>query len=1120
MDFNPYIQNVTFLLADGVTPYSVSLATIDYNRSADFAMAINYGAQIGACLLMLFCVLLLTTDAKRWGLLFNLNLACLFTGFLSRLFLSLFYTSSYERIYTYYSPELPKVPQSDTAVSITSAVLPIFLTILVNLSLLLQAYTVLNTVHERIIRFVALFFSGLVFLHAMAWRFAEAVLNIQAIVKGSVFYGYEWMINGALAAETIAIWYFTIVFTTKLFMNLRTRRLLNQPSWSKMEVITVMGLGTMIIPSIFAIVEWTHPEKFQEAGSLTEILVIILLPLSSLWASVTPNSPTCSMRSPSDARSQTSVNMSRSFGEKFGSFSTGISSKFNFIGRRKSSIVPLNEANSFFEPISASVESIPPSLRHGTEADVERMGVRVERSYSPRAFGSSAPHQDLIYYADSYPAPHLSVSGCGTVSIMRGSKQTISWHHESIPDITSQRRRISSNLFSIISKFEELDAVSLPIKRKSLEPAPLQLARTWSRRQTGTKATQIDKASKIFSPKDNNNGIQEAAGSIHGVASGQGDSKRAQGSIDERSTARRRGKDNFRKASRDGSIRPHETFQDKGVVDTVGQGKGEGGSKRRRTIKDMIRLYDGSMNLSLSLSLSLFGILLTPSVVAVFTEPNTKAKPSLALPPLPTTPAGNQRKHTTCGYFDESSCSSEVVKTHSSTNSAHNTPSKRRDLVLGSSVTNPFLTPSSPRKAATSRTSSNDSHETENKIRNSQARSHLTALDDNNTNRRNIEVIDTTPTREPRGRLVTLGTSAVTGRSVDRITKTMSDKIEAIYRAKSLERQAESVQTAEYATTPRSLNIVGNARDDSNQGTESIEAGSISADRASKVTGMKKILEGRLQAKARAIPGSPAATSPSKTHAPNFSRKITANSSVVAPKAAPPPSPPLSFPFPSPPPPPMPEFESKQIPPISPKTILESAQTIQPRHPTFRQEAPVPPQPVPAEVRPRGRSKVVEDRIKLFEDIAEDLSPGKTQKKEGVSGRTIGNSIMNRRRMFFDLSEWKKPDAEEAKRNLSREDIQSIIDELQKESLDGAKDRWNAVAQKQTEKGTDKNDKSGGSSHYSSGSEVDMVVKEAQCGLIQPKPTRAAELKRMRLLCRGKGGVTARKEKGSPTEKL
>lgn len=184
------------------------------------------------------------------------------------------------------------------------------------------------------------------------------------------------------------------------------------------------------------------------------------------------------------------------------------------------------------------------------------------------------------------------------------------------------------------------------------------------------------------------------------------------------------------------------------------------------------------------------------------------------------------------------------------------------------------------------------------------------------------------------------------------------------------------------------------------------------------------------------------------------------------------------------------------------------------------QEAPVPPQPDLAEVRPRGRSKVIEDRIKLYEDIVEKITPEKAQKKEeDFLGRTIGSSMINKRRTLFDLSECKKPTAEETKRGLSGEDLQSIIDELQKESQDGANDKWNAVPQRKAEKGTDKNDKSGGSSHSSLDSEVEMVVKEVQCGLIQPKPTRAAELKRMRLLCRGKGGNTARREKGSP-EKL
>lgn len=191
---------------------------------------------------------------------------------------------------------------------------------------------------------------------------------------------------------------------------------------------------------------------------------------------------------------------------------------------------------------------------------------------------------------------------------MRRSKQTPSWHHDSIPNTTPQRSRISRNLFSIISRFEELDAVSLPIKRKSLLPAPLQLSHTSPRRQTVTKAAQIRKLSRIFSPRDKSNGTQEVVGSIDEAALGRGDFKGVHGILDANSSARRHRKSKVRRArssSRASSMKPHDISQDKGVVDTVEQEKREGGSKRRRTIKDFIRLYDGSMNPYFSLSLSL-----------------------------------------------------------------------------------------------------------------------------------------------------------------------------------------------------------------------------------------------------------------------------------------------------------------------------------------------------------------------------------------------------------------------------------------------------------------------------------------------------------------------------------
>lgn len=176
---------------------------------------------------------------------------------------------------------MPQVPTSDKAVSITSAILPMFLTVFVNLSLLLQAYTVLKTVSKSILRHIATLLSCLAFLNAMGWRLAEAILNVKAIVSAATFYEYTWLINGALASETAAIWYFTIVFTAKLALNLAARRLLNQPSWSKMEVITVMAVGTMIIPCKFvpfSVSRKTHADIEQRSLPLSNGLIQCIFP--------------------------------------------------------------------------------------------------------------------------------------------------------------------------------------------------------------------------------------------------------------------------------------------------------------------------------------------------------------------------------------------------------------------------------------------------------------------------------------------------------------------------------------------------------------------------------------------------------------------------------------------------------------------------------------------------------------------------------------------------------------------------------------------------------------------------------------------------------------------------
>ena len=189
----------------------------------------------------------------------------------------------------------------------------------------------------------------------------------------------------------------------------------------------------------------------------------------------------------------------------------------------------------------------------------------------------------------------------------RRSKQTQSWHHlqsESVQELPPQRPRVSLGLVSMISKFEALDAISLPIKIQSLQPAPLQLSRNSSRRQTGTKVSQIRKLSSIFSPREKNTNSHDDIGSIDEFALGKGDYSSTVDSIGAGSSPRRPRK--LRKSqlsNKVDTIKPYETlkafhYQDGGRQDTVvtTQGQSEGRWKKRRTIRDIIKFYDGGSN--------------------------------------------------------------------------------------------------------------------------------------------------------------------------------------------------------------------------------------------------------------------------------------------------------------------------------------------------------------------------------------------------------------------------------------------------------------------------------------------------------------------------------------------
>jgi pheromone alpha factor receptor len=245
--FDPNTQTITILMADGVTPVYVSLTDVDASNWFNIASSINFGAQMGACFVMFFVVLVLTKSSKRRTAVFILNLLSLLFGFLRALLYVLYFPSPWCKTYSTFTGDVQFIPRTAYATSVAGSVMPLLLTITVNLSLLLQAYTVcknMSNIHRHIITLL----SVVVILLAVGFRFAVTVTNAETILNADLYYTEEWIKMGSLVTETIAIWYFSIIFTGKLVYTLYDRRRRGWKQWSGVKILAAMGGCTMIIP--------------------------------------------------------------------------------------------------------------------------------------------------------------------------------------------------------------------------------------------------------------------------------------------------------------------------------------------------------------------------------------------------------------------------------------------------------------------------------------------------------------------------------------------------------------------------------------------------------------------------------------------------------------------------------------------------------------------------------------------------------------------------------------------------------------------------------------------------------------------------------------------------------
>jgi pheromone alpha factor receptor len=277
---DPYQQNVIMHYANG-TEFEVPMKALDVFVMYNVRVCINYGCQLGASIVLLIILLLLTHSDKRKSSVFILNGMALFFNCLRLLFQVIHFSTKFEEVYPYFSYDYSAVPASAYAISIAATVFQTLVVVCIEASLVLQTNVVCSTVRRRY-RHPLLGLSILVALFVIGFRCAWMVENSIAIIKVVYMESIWWIESATNVTLTVSICFFCVIFVTKLGFAIKQRRQLGVREFGPMKIIFIMGCQTMVVPAIFSITQYYIIVPELASNVLT--LVAISLPLSSIWA--------------------------------------------------------------------------------------------------------------------------------------------------------------------------------------------------------------------------------------------------------------------------------------------------------------------------------------------------------------------------------------------------------------------------------------------------------------------------------------------------------------------------------------------------------------------------------------------------------------------------------------------------------------------------------------------------------------------------------------------------------------------------------------------------------------------------------------------------------------------
>ncbi|KAM0465936.1 hypothetical protein ACHAPV_000885 [Trichoderma viride] len=282
--FDPTTQDVTLRISPSGPPLHIPLSLIDSFNDETVSIVLNYGTQLGAAITMLLVVLFTTPPSKFLRTAHLLHLLGLLVCIVRTVLLALYFESPFAHFYAVWSNDYSGVPAWTYRESVAGTVFSMLLVAVNDVALMNQAWTMVS-LWPTGTKYVLCAVSLLVSLLSVAARTAFTVIQCKAIYDLTPAIQFTWLVHAMVILNICTTVWFCALFNSKIIIHLITNRgvLPSRRAMSPMEVLVVTNGVLMIIPVIFAFIEFRPILNF-ESSSLTPASITLILPLGSLVA--------------------------------------------------------------------------------------------------------------------------------------------------------------------------------------------------------------------------------------------------------------------------------------------------------------------------------------------------------------------------------------------------------------------------------------------------------------------------------------------------------------------------------------------------------------------------------------------------------------------------------------------------------------------------------------------------------------------------------------------------------------------------------------------------------------------------------------------------------------------